>query len=593
MANRGVSQVIVLKSRQTSAIAMSASKFQSLATPSSIAAFGETDKLKNRKQFFLQTLAFLMNLHNFWRFPREAYLKGQGAFVWAYIIVMMSIGSCLLFFEVALGQSSSKGYHGVFSLCPIFEGISIVMAIYCTLIAIYHNVINVFSVLYFIASFTLDFAQCNNFTRNEECSNGSPNQSSTPEYAFFKYQILRSPPQYSIGSLEINWKTLTVLFLLWMAISIAIRRRFSARTWPPKFYCPLPFITFAITLIAALFIGGASEGLKFMFSCTMKDLCDIVVWRNSAEQAIVSLAIGMGPMITFGSILKFHTPSDRDSFFLVILVGIATLLCSSIVFSTAGILAEERKQDIQTVFNLKQTPNFYGHVEFSQLFTKVTSPLSNCISVLFFLTLLIAGWYPLVTYVESATLICYRYVPWLGKYTLQTTVGFCLLCFILGSFLLTSNGYYLLTFVDQLIVTIALSLVVLCELVAVMYIYRLPAFSDDVAFMIGFEPNLYIKIVWVLSPFVLLGMICTHITHRSPQRMDLNEKIAVIVGLLIVFTPLVVVGLYNIWVFYREGNIRKVFSTRAVSSVSSDDIDLPKTVPWFRKVDNGPGPSRA
>lgn len=42
--------------------------------------------------------------------------------MWIYILLMISMGSALLFFEVALGQYSCKGFAKVFSMCPLFEG---------------------------------------------------------------------------------------------------------------------------------------------------------------------------------------------------------------------------------------------------------------------------------------------------------------------------------------------------------------------------------------------------------------------------------------------------------------------------------------
>ncbi|KAK5645954.1 hypothetical protein RI129_004418 [Pyrocoelia pectoralis] len=348
-----------------------------------------------------------------------------------------------------------------------------------------------------------------------------------------------------------------------------------------------------MTLFFSLFTKGASDGLRFMFQCTMQDLSNLTVWRSSVEQAIVSLGLGMGPVITLGSMLKFHTPCDRDSFFIVILVGIVTILSGTIVFCTAGILAAERNQDIRTVLYLNETytKDIHVHVVFSQLFTRISPPWSSIISFLFFFTLFIAGWYPLITYLQSAILICYSYIPCLAEYKYFTELGFCLLCFISGLVLVTPGGYYSIIFFDELLVTTTIILVVICELCAMIYVNGLYDFSDDIAFMIGFEPNFYIKLVWIFSPWALLGLFFMFINETNLKDMVLYEKIAGLAGLFIVFTPVALVAFYNIYICYKEGDISKVFTRKEVTFESDNVNPTGKSVPWFRKMENVAGPS--
>lgn len=66
------------------------------------------------------------------------------------------------------------------------------------------------------------------------------------------------------------------------------------------------------------------------------------------EQSIVSLGLGMGPLITYGSFSKFQSPAHRDSIFLSFCVTINSLLSGMVIFSGLGILAEEMGQPVET-----------------------------------------------------------------------------------------------------------------------------------------------------------------------------------------------------------------------------------------------------
>lgn len=81
-----------------------------------------------------------MSLPSLWRFPRDLLLYGNGdgtsssflietnflgSFLWLYVVFTFLIGNSLFFFEVALGQYSSKGFSKVFAMCPVFEGMQL------------------------------------------------------------------------------------------------------------------------------------------------------------------------------------------------------------------------------------------------------------------------------------------------------------------------------------------------------------------------------------------------------------------------------------------------------------------------------------
>ncbi|KAF2905723.1 hypothetical protein ILUMI_00436 [Ignelater luminosus] len=235
----------------------------------------DRNKWENRREFFFQTLAFCLSLPNLWRFPREALTQGHAAFVWLYILFMVSIGSSLLFFEVALGQYSSKGFTKVFAMCPLFEGISYAMALYCMMASTYYNVLNAYSFIYLFASFntTLEYAKCFSFP-SEICVEGTTNQTLSPENVYFHHRIV----YYTVDNFnksnfyKPSWRNMGVLFFLWVLVCIVIFRGILRAKWPAMVYCPLPYLVLSITLFIVLSVNGSLTGLKAMFALKFKSL---------------------------------------------------------------------------------------------------------------------------------------------------------------------------------------------------------------------------------------------------------------------------------------------------------------------------------
>ncbi|KAK4879413.1 hypothetical protein RN001_007559 [Aquatica leii] len=566
-------------------------------------SFIDREKWKSRKSFFFETLAFCLNLQNFWRFPREAYIRGQGAFVYLYIFFMMFIGSVILFFEVALGQYSSRGPCKVFSLCPIFEGISVSMALYCMILSIYYNILNVHSFLYFFASFnkTIEYSNCNSIP-SSHCVKGSSNVSLSPEYAYFTYRVIADVKDFSRShdtSLP-SLRNATILFFLWILVCIMILKSVRIVRWPAITYCPIPFLAFTVTIISALTVEGASNGLRAMFVCKMEDFKQAKVWFYSLEQALVSLGLGIGPIITLGSYAKFQTPTDRDSLYITIATMISALMAGAIAFCTAGILASEQNESVETVlkYNGVYSTDFCVHVLLSQLITRLPNTLAHVISLILFFTLFLAGWYSLISLTESVIVSCYTFFPICHKYKIATNLGVCMTCCIFGMLIASPVGYKILLCIDHILISSAVVIVIMCELCAVIYIYGIHEFSDDIAFMLGFSPNTYIQFVWLFSPFVIMIIYCRMVYFISLLSLTLYEKFLTQLSITVSILPIAIVAVKNCFEFYKAGDITRVFVSRDATGEISD-IDLQSaSVPWFRKFRESvvtssptPGPS--
>lgn len=103
-----------------------------------------------------------VGLGNIWRFPYTAYENGGGAFLIPYIIVLVLIGKPIYYFEMILGQFTSKGSVKALSVIPILKGVGVAQQIATTCIITYYCSLIGLTLFYFIKSFAreLPWASC-------------------------------------------------------------------------------------------------------------------------------------------------------------------------------------------------------------------------------------------------------------------------------------------------------------------------------------------------------------------------------------------------------------------------------------------------
>lgn len=68
-------------------------------------------------------MAMSVGLGNIRRFPFVAYENGGGAFLIAYLVVVVLVGRPIFMLELAVGQLSSSGQVGVWDMAPLFRGV--------------------------------------------------------------------------------------------------------------------------------------------------------------------------------------------------------------------------------------------------------------------------------------------------------------------------------------------------------------------------------------------------------------------------------------------------------------------------------------
>ena len=209
---------------------------------------------------------------NIWRFPRVAATNGGGAFVIAYILIMVLAVDCLMMAEHCIGRATRKGLPGAMrdfigSKKGTWFG-SFVWWIVVITIA-YYTVVVAWIIYYLVNSITGGYIGVD------------------------KTELFGSISEHNI----------------WMVVVYLVIQAFCA--WGAykgvsfiekicKVLVPLLFLCIVIIAIRTVTLPGASSGLDFLFGFELKDFLNYKIWLEALTQCMWSAGPGWGICIAYG-----------------------------------------------------------------------------------------------------------------------------------------------------------------------------------------------------------------------------------------------------------------------------------------------------
>lgn len=158
-------------------------------------------------------------------------------------------------------------------------------------------------------------------------------------------------------------------------------------------------------------------------------------------------------------------------------------------------------------------------VVFTEAITKM--PGSPIWSVLFFLMLLCLGISTLFGNIEGVVvpLKDLNIVPQSWPQEAVTGVT-CFVSFIASLLFAQQSGFYWVTLFDNFAGSVPLLTIGFIELVAVVYIYGIDRFSEDLEFMIGHKPSIFWRISWsFISPLIILVILVFYMVVQGQEEL--------------------------------------------------------------------------
>lgn len=258
--------------------------------------------------FVVAAAGSAIGLGNIWRFPYVAGENGGAAFVLIYIFFVVLIGLPVMIAELSIGRNTEKNPVGAFkklfpnSLWKIIGGIGVATGIG---ILSFYGVIAGYTVGYFIKIILGDFSSI-----------------VTGEQSAEIFKAFTANPYLSVGLLLI-FIVLTVLVVMG-GVSAGIER------WS-KILMPILFFLLIVLAVRSVTLEGAGAGLSFY----LKPDLSKVTWTTLARalgQALFSLSLGMGTMITYGSYISKKDNLVSSAGFVVFFDSLIAILAGLVMF---------------------------------------------------------------------------------------------------------------------------------------------------------------------------------------------------------------------------------------------------------------------
>ncbi len=303
------------------------------------------------------TVGSAIGLGNVWRFPAETQANGGAAFLLLYIVCVVALGVPVMLAEFALGRAGRSDAVGAFmKLSPgkpwwLVGALSVLVPF---LIASYYMVVAGWTLEYLVESVTGGLydggAARNAFTARME------------DYVCSTWQ----PLVYTLILIAMN------IGVLLGGVQKGIERL-------SNIMMPIFFVILLAMLGVTLTLPGAGAGVRFFLEPDFSAI-DASTVINALGQALFSLSVGMGILVTYASYYPDTTRLPRTAMTVSLLSVMVAVLMGLIIFPavTSFGLEGESLRGATLVF-----------VTLPEVFARL--PLPQLWSSLFFVLLLLAA----------------------------------------------------------------------------------------------------------------------------------------------------------------------------------------------------------
>lgn len=248
-----------------------------------------------------------VGLGNVWRFPYITGKYGGSAFVIVYIGCVLIVGVPIMLAEFLIGRKTQRNVVGAFrALRPasrwvITGWLGIISGF---VILSYYSVVGGWVLHYIFLSFQNSFA------------------GRTPEEVTALFSALQASPLE-----QLFWHAVFMLLTI-IIVAGGIHEGIELGN---KIMMPLLFVLLCALLIYAVQTQGAKAGIDFLVRPRWQDLSPIAV-LDALGQALFSLSLGMGAMITYGSYLRKETNLVHSAFWVAGGDTLVAILAGFVVF---------------------------------------------------------------------------------------------------------------------------------------------------------------------------------------------------------------------------------------------------------------------
>lgn len=560
----------------------------------------------NPLEFVFSCLNYAIGLGNVWRFPYLCYSNGGGAFLLAYFIMLILMGTPIFLLELLIGQYSGLGPDMAFKhIAPIFHGLGYCCLVVIFFITVYYMIIVSWTIFYFFASFTsnLGYGSCHNdfnsigcysaseearcsenetwyhkrcFPTDELCGEqlnmaGALNRTycenadgqavsintlvnrtlATSEY--FREFVLGVGDSTWSNFGGMRWEILGCLFFSWVVCYLAVLKGVKTSGKVVYFTVLFPYFILTALVVQGAILPGARDGIILYLSPDWEKLLEVDVWASAASQTFYSFGIACGSLITLASYNNFNNNCLRDAIIVSGTNAFTSVYAGFAIFSMLGFLANEMGLPIADV--ARDGPGL-AFVAYPEAILRL--PGSTVWSLMFFFMLFVLGLGTQFAGVEAIS--CCILDKWghLRKYKSYLNLAICMLCFLLAIPMCFSGGIYLFTLMEWNTASWAIMLIGFGEVVAISWCYGGFTFISHMGDMEMTMRKFWRGYWWlswtIITPLTLLGIFVFQMVDYSPASYGdyVFPAWADAIGLLIGITTLVPLFIFGIHVLWKR-----------------------------------------
>ncbi len=327
--------------------------------------------------FILAAIGSAIGLGNIWRFPGVAYASGSGAFLIPYLVALLTAGIPILFLDYAIGHRFRGAPPLAFRrMAKWAEPLGWFQTALLFVISVYYAAVVAWAASYFIFSFDLGWGDdTQTFFLSDYLQVGDPVVSLTPVLG-----------------------VMIPMILVWVAVGVILGLGVARGLEKVNMiFIPLLVVAFIALVIRALLLPGALDGLDAFFTPNWSALADPNVWIAAYAQIFFSLSIAFGIMITYASYQRRKANMTSAGLVVAFANSSFEILAGIGVFATLGFMAHQQATQVSDLEGL--TGPILSFVTFPKVISEM--PGGNVFGMLFFASLMIAGFTSLISIVQG------------------------------------------------------------------------------------------------------------------------------------------------------------------------------------------------
>ncbi len=336
-------------------------------------------RFSSRLGLILSALGIAVGTGNIWRFPRIAAQSGgdtgAGAFLIAWLCFLFLWSIPLIIAEYASGRKHRSGVVGVFlkSMGARFTWIGSFVTFVPLAITFFYSVVVGWCIYYFT------YTALHPLPENLDSAMAIWNNYQASAWPMVTHAIA----------------ILFGAFAIWKGVSSIERVN--------KILIPTLLLIVIISVIRAVTLPGAGEGLAYLFRPDLKQLAQPKTWLDALTQNAWDTGAGWGLFMTYAAYMKKEHGAVGNAFLTGIGNNTVSLLSGIMIFGTVfAVLKHEMGMNDIEVLDIMKTsgPASTGltFIWMPQLFSKMFG--GGILSILFFLGLTFAGFSSLIAMLE-------------------------------------------------------------------------------------------------------------------------------------------------------------------------------------------------